>query len=60
MVEQSNISNLDIGAMWWKHVQAFDNLLYETLTIKLIIGQNTFKNLIFFKNMGRELAKIWL
>jgi hypothetical protein len=38
-VEQFNISNLDIWAMWWQHVWAFDNLSCETLTIKLIIGQ---------------------
>ncbi len=30
-------------------MQAFDNLLHETLTIKLIIGQNTFLNPICFQ-----------
>jgi len=33
MVEQSSVFNLDIGAMLWKHVWAFDNLLFETLLL---------------------------
>jgi hypothetical protein len=37
-VEQFNIFNLDIGIMRWWHVWIFDNLLCETLMIKVMIG----------------------
>ncbi len=38
-VEQSNISNLDLGTMQWQHVWVFDRHLRKNLIVKFIIGR---------------------
>jgi hypothetical protein len=38
-VEQSSISNLDLGTMQWQNVWVFDRHLCKILIVKFIIGQ---------------------